>query len=97
MREVTFHPEAEAELKSATSYYASESEKLGSDFGTEIERLVRSIQDNPLAGQLLDAKNRRRLCKRFPFGIIYRLSADEIFVVAVAQQNRNPDYWKTRS
>jgi plasmid stabilization system protein ParE len=97
VREVTFHPEAEAELKSATNYYASESEKLSADFRTEIERLVRSIQDNPLAGRLLDAKNRRRLCRRFPFGVIYRLSADEIFIVAVAQQNRKPDYWRSRS
>ena len=33
---------------------------------------------------------------RFPYSIYYRLSSDEIGILAVTHQSRRPDYWRCR-
>jgi plasmid stabilization system protein ParE len=96
VRRLTFHPEAEEELDRSTEFYLTESQKLGNDFAAEIARLLESIQQNPEAGQVLNGNLRRRLCSRFPFAIIYRFSETELYVVAVVELHRRPDYWRHR-
>jgi len=39
---------------------------------------------------------RRRLIRRFPFGILYRIEPEEIVIVAVAHLLRKPGYWRKR-
>jgi hypothetical protein len=34
--------------------------------------------------------------KRFPYGVIYQTTNEEIFIIAVMHLNREPNYWKTR-
>jgi hypothetical protein len=34
--------------------------------------------------------------ERFPYGIIYELSEDEIVIIAVAPLHREPEYWRSR-
>jgi len=96
VRRLAFHPEAEEELDRSTEFYLTESQKLGNDFAAEIAQLLESIQQNPEAGQLLNGNLRRRLCNRFPFSIIYRFSETELYVVAVMELHRRPDYWRHR-
>jgi plasmid stabilization system protein ParE len=39
---------------------------------------------------------RRLLARRFPFAVIYRVTADRVLVVAIAHQKRRPGYWRQR-
>jgi hypothetical protein len=39
---------------------------------------------------------RRILLDRFPYSVIYRASADEILIIAVAHLRRRPGYWRHR-
>jgi len=39
---------------------------------------------------------RRYLLARFPFSIIYKEHEDEVYIVAVMHNSRNPEYWKER-
>lgn len=41
-------------------------------------------------------RTRRILFDRYPFSIYYRVTDDEIVVVAVAHQKRRPGYWASR-
>jgi len=34
--------------------------------------------------------------KRFPYGVLYSEEADGIFILAVMNLHRAPDYWKRR-
>jgi hypothetical protein len=36
------------------------------------------------------------LVKRFPYGIIYRVDGQEVFIAAVMHLKRHPDYWIDR-
>ena len=45
---------------------------------------------------VIEAELRRRLVRRFPFGILYRIEPEEIVIVAVAHLRRKPGYWRER-
>ncbi len=96
MMHVVFLPEAEQEMLEAASYYQSQATRLGVDFLSEIERAVKSIEESPNTWPILEGKLRRRLIRRFPFGILYRVESEEIVVIAVAHLRRKPGYWKER-
>ena len=40
---------------------------------------------------------RRRLCQRFPYGVLYSVGGDEIRVLAVMNLKRRPNYWVGRT
>jgi hypothetical protein len=50
----------------------------------------------PAAWTTLQGEIKRILVRRFPFGLLYILRDDEIYILAVMNLNRNPNYWKKR-
>jgi hypothetical protein len=92
----SFHPEAEEELLYAIDYYEECSPGLGTDFSFELYSSIKQIIAHPDAWAVLDGDIRRILLKRFPFGLLYTLIDDEIFILSVMHLRRNPDYWKQR-
>jgi hypothetical protein len=38
----------------------------------------------------------RSLVSRFPFGILYAIVEDDIFILAVMHLHKEPSYWKSR-
>ncbi len=91
-----FHPKAEEEFNKAIDYYEESKEHLGLEFAQEIYATICRIVDYPLAWSPMTKTTRRCLANRFPFGIIYAITKQEIIIVAVMHQNKKPDYWKTR-
>jgi len=91
-----FHPEAEAELLDAVEYYDACQEGLGLEFAREVHFAIENIRDFPLAWTPLSQNTRRYLLRRFPYGVVYQLKAGEIFIIAIMQLNRKPDYWRKR-
>jgi hypothetical protein len=69
---------------------------LGFEFAKEIYSAVQNILSFPDAWAPLSPKTRRCLTKRFPYGVIYQTTDEEVFIVAVMHLNREPDYWKDR-
>jgi plasmid stabilization system protein ParE len=96
MKPVVFLPEAEQEMLEAARYYESQASCLGADFLSEIERAVVSITESPMMWPIIKDELRRRLVRRFPFGILYRIDPDEIIIVAIAHLRRKPGYWRGR-
>lgn len=93
---VIFLPEAEQEMLEAALYYQSKASGLGVVFLSEIQRAVKSIAESPNTWPILKGDLRRRLVRRFPYGILYKVEPEEIVVIAVAHLQRKPDYWKER-
>ncbi len=96
MMPIDFLPEAEQEMIEAALYYQSLSSGLGDDYLDEVERAVRSITSSPQTWPILEGNLRRRLIKRFPFAVLYRIEQDKILMVAVAHLRKKPGYWKNR-
>ena len=92
----SFHPAAEKELNEAIDYYNDLRSGLGLEFTKEIYSSIQNILLFPDAWAPLSANTRRCLTSRFPYGIIYQATDREIFIIAVMQLNREPEYWKVR-
>jgi len=93
---VRLHPEAETEMVEAAVCYEEQQADLGKRFLASVQDALNSIIINPRLYPVVDLDVRRCLTKVFPFGILFRISRDEIVIVAVMHLARHPDYWKHR-
>jgi plasmid stabilization system protein ParE len=92
----SFHPEAETEFYEAIGYYEERQRGLGCDFSIEVYATIQRILDFPSAWPVLEHEIRRCLTHRFPYGVLYTIEPDRIFILAVMHLHRDPDYWKHR-
>lgn len=92
-----FHPAAEKELNQAVDYYNDCQPMLGWDFAQEVYSTIQNILAYPKAWTQLSKNTRRCLVNRFPFGVIYQIKENDIFIIAVMQLNRKPGYWQNRT
>jgi hypothetical protein len=93
---VYFHPEAEKEFQTAIRYYEECQPGLGLDFAEEVYAAIARIIEYPCAWAAFSSNTRRCLANRYPYGIIYRVKSDSLHIIAVANLNRRPKYWKKR-
>ena len=91
-----FHPEAKKEVLVSIEYYEEKAHGLGIDFSIEIYSTIQKIIEFPNAWSILDIDIHRCLLKRFPFGIIYSVYKEQIYILAVMNLHKDPDYWKDR-
>jgi hypothetical protein len=91
-----FHPEAETELLEAIAYYESCAPGLGEDFSLEVYSTVQNILSYPHAWPIVEDDVHRCLASRFPYGVLYSIESDCVYILAVMHLHRHPDYWKHR-
>jgi len=96
VKRVVFHPEAEAEFLAAARFYESHRPGLGLDLIDEVRRAAGVLVASPRLGHRFSKRLRRILVRRFPYGLVYRVEPDTIFIVAVAHLRRRPGYWRRR-
>lgn len=93
---ISFHPEAEKEFELAIDYYEDCEPGLGQDFSIEVLNCIQAIVDFPLGWPVIEEDIRRCLINRFPFGIVFIVEENEIFILSVMHLRRNPNTWKKR-
>jgi len=91
-----WHRLAEHELNEAAQYYDRDEPGLGSAFLDEVDRCLQSIEAHPEAGPILRGSVRRRLLRRFPYALLYRIKPNGIRILAVMNLKRRPMYWVDR-
>jgi len=91
-----FHRLAEHELNEAAQYYDLEDPGLGAAFLEEVDRCLQSIQAHPEAGAIIRGAVRRRLLRRFPYALLYKIKPSGIRILAVMNLRRRPTYWVGR-
>jgi len=90
-------PPALAELQDAATFYTLKANvELGLAFVAEFERAANLVLDNPLLGAVFRGGRRRYILRRFPYSIIYQVTAEELRILAVAHHRRRPSYWAQR-
>jgi plasmid stabilization system protein ParE len=96
MKPVELHPEADEEMRAAAHWYHVCQSGLGTRFLREVARTGTLIANHPEAWPIVSGTVRRCLVDCFPFGLLYRVETDKIFILAVMHQKREPGYWKNR-
>lgn len=84
------------EVSEADEYYENEVEGLGRAFVQTVFDSIQEIKRFPEASRRIRGPYRRYLTPRFPYGVLYRIEGETIYVVAVAHLKRRPFYWKDR-
>jgi plasmid stabilization system protein ParE len=77
-------------------WYEQRQTGLGDAFLDEYERTLRRIVAEPDRGRKIRGNNRKLNFHRFPYGIVYSVHADAIYVIAVMHLHRRPYYWLPR-
>jgi plasmid stabilization system protein ParE len=96
---VDVHADALDELEEAAAWYEARRAGLGFEFAAEIERVVASVAERPLAfPQWKRADSvRRALASRFPYAVFFDVEPQRVVVMAIAHSRRRPGYWGGRS
>jgi plasmid stabilization system protein ParE len=92
----SFHPEADKEFREAIEYYETCQRSLGEDFYIEVHSTIDRIAGFPQTWPVLEGDIRRCLVHRFPYGVLYSVEPEGVFLLAVMHLRRDPDYWKHR-
>lgn len=93
---IIFHPEADQEFLEAIDYYETQQPGLGEDYYAEIMATSARILKSPEAWPVLEGDIRRCLSHRFPYGILYSIEDEMIYILTVMHLRRQPGYWKRR-
>ena len=88
---------AAAEIEAAYRWYERERSGLGEEFLQAVDDLAKTIAEYPERFPVIHRDIRRALLKRFPYGIFYRLKANQVIVVACFHSKRNPKKWQSRN
>ena len=83
MRSVEFHPEAQNEFASAARFYEDQMQGLGLDFTLTIQRTYERLLAFRASGARFGRQLRRVLVPKFPYGLLYRIEPDRLYIVAV--------------
>jgi hypothetical protein len=93
---VIFDREALVEMREAAAFYEDCQRGLGRSFLDTVEVALAEIQKQPLMWRKVKGRFRRYLVQRFPYGLIYAVQEDVIYIAAVMHLKRKPDYWVER-
>ena len=94
---IVFLDQAHREFSDAVRYYDSQEPGLGQRFEDEIERAIQWLSTNPEACALGRGIYRRMNLRVFPYYIPYVIREQTVWVVAIAQSQRRPEYWIRRA
>ena len=93
----SFLPAAEQEFLGALAWYLSEgTPAVARDFDHAVQRALRLLVFMPRLGTPAYRHTRLWPLKGFPYTLVYRVTHDELTVLAVAHQSRAVGYWRGR-
>jgi len=89
-------PQARDEVREAYDFYEGRSPGLGRRFSLAVAEAIEKVIESPLTWPAIDGETRKCAARKFKYGVLYRVEADEIVVVALMDLRRRPGYWKHR-
>ena len=96
MRSVEFHLDAQAEFISAAQFYERQTAGLGLEFIATVHNAYNRLPEFPASGTPFGRRIRRLLVPKFPYGLLYRVEPERIYIIAVMHLHRRPGYWRSR-
>jgi plasmid stabilization system protein ParE len=93
---IRFTPEADTELTEARRWYSHKRQDLDLEFMQCIDDVLARVVSNPYSFPVVYRHLRSAVVRRFPFVVLYEVTANEIQVIAVFHSRRNPEVWKSR-
>jgi len=96
MKPIVFHPDVKIDIQGSYTWYESKLHGLGLQFISELEQSFDAISYAPSTWSTFEHGLKRYILARFPFSVIYKEKDEEVYILAVMHNSRNPEYWKER-
>jgi hypothetical protein len=96
INKINFTKNAENDMRESIIWYNTQQKDLGQKFIEEVGKLTNRMLENPFTFPKVLKSIHKANLTRFPFTLFYVISDNEIFVLAVFHQSRNPMIWKRR-
>ena len=97
MKPVVIQIEAKLELAAEVEWYEEQAAGVGLRLQAEVELAISRLQRNPeWAMPYKRTGFRKQSVNRFPFCIFFAELTEHIWVAAIANMRRRPDYWIKR-
>ena len=94
---IALHPLAEEELWDAVQYYANVSAITANAFYEQYLHTRRLILTAPQLYPVVRSPDiRKHVMQQFPYSVVYRTTADDTQILALAHHKRRPFYWAQR-
>lgn len=87
---VVLHPAARSEILDSAQWYAERSQQASAAFAMAVDDAIASIVENPERHSFLEKPWRKCQLRRFPIGLVYRVSDGEVQIVAAMHEKRRP-------
>jgi toxin ParE1/3/4 len=87
---------AEAEILAAAEWYVRRNPEARERFLAAVDGALAVIENNPLQYQVVRGVVRRALVKRFPYGLLYSISEDQVVGTVCFHTSRDPRHWQAR-
>ncbi len=91
-----FSKEAKLEFDEAINYYNNEQLGLGDRFKAEIKFSINNILKFPNLYPIIQGEVRKCVTHTFPFTIFYKLKDETIYILAIANHHKNPNFYSKR-
>lgn len=93
---LTYSPIAEIELRQAVDFYNKERSGLGFEFLARIKESAEKIVDFPNAWKKISKNSRVCNLRGYPYSLIYHKMKEEILIIAVMHNSKDPESWENR-
>ena len=93
---ITFSTDARRDRREVQAYYDGVSPKVRQAFARDLEAAIHYILEYPLGAPIRERDVRAKRLSRFPYTILYRVTARRTFVLAIASQLRDPEAYADR-
>jgi hypothetical protein len=93
-RRIEIDDEAKAEARHAFAWYLASGTTVAVAFEGEVSKAVEIIREEAHTFPEYDGETRRYLLPTFPYGILFDIAGDVVFIIAIAHLKREPGYWK---
>lgn len=90
MLQLEFHPDVNADLRDVTDYYEELANGLGSAFLLSVRSTLLRVRRFPYLCPVVREPFRRAIVPRFPFGLVYIVSASAVRLIAVYPLRSDP-------
>ena len=94
--DIVVEQSAKADLADAVDWYRSMRPGLDQDFLLCTEEALALIRHYPVSSPILFRSLRRRLLRRFPYGVFYLYEPSLIRVLGILHSSRDPGQMATR-
>ena len=96
MKPIVVNEDAELDLQETVTWYEEQRSGLGADFLKCFKEAMTYVSRYPNLYPVIHADIRRILIRRFPYGVFYLNEPDQIVIIGIVHDKRDPRVWKSR-